>query len=185
MGVIRVVFLFVLLNSQSRLKTSDPPRAVFSSFSCVFMILRGKQLGFFMQGLVLSDTLSQLEMQKYSFLKGSSGPTWLGSFASLGRHHRQHQQRHHGHPCPQLLSIHSEKTDRSLNTPTRPPFSSNLSEQPQKSVTFCYFGGTRQMKGGREKKKFSGLPGDGGMAWRGSISHLLSVPLSRIPISTL
>lgn len=60
-------------------------------------------------------------MQKYSFLKGLSAPTWLGSFASLGRHRRQHQQRHHGHPCPQLLSIHSEKTDRSLKTPTRPP----------------------------------------------------------------
>lgn len=135
--------------------------------------------------MVLSDTRSQLETQKYSFLKGSSGPTWLGSFASLGRHHRQHQQRHHGHPCPQLLSIHSEKTDRSLKTPTRPPFRPILARSPEICHTFCYFGGTRQMKGGRGEKKFSGLPGDGGMAWRGSISHLLSVPLSRIPISTL
>lgn len=182
MGVIRAVLLFVLLNSQSRLRTSDPPRALFSSFSCVFMILRGKQLGFY-AGVVLSAALSQLEMQKYSFLKGLSDPTWLGSFASLRRHHRQHQQRRHGHPGPQLLSIHSARTDSSLKTPTRPPF---LPPRPifAKSVTSCYFGGTSQMKGGWEKK-FSGLPGDGGVAWRGSISHLLSVPLSRIPISTL
>lgn len=125
-------------------------------------------------------TLGQLERQKYSFSGCLRDPTCPGPFASLSRHRRQHQQRHHGHSCPQLLSIHSEKRGRHVvkgrNTSPFLCRGGKPRRAVPKSVTSRYFGGGRQMKGG-------GSSDSGGMAWRGSVSHP-SFPLSRVPIST-